>query len=213
VAELTLALMLACLRRLVPLDAAVRAGEGWRRPPEEMDRFGEIGGRTVGLVGYGAVPRLLAPVLRALGAEVVYWTRAPRGGEEAAWRPLDRLLAEADIVSLHLPLVPETEWLVDRRALSRLRPGAVLVNTARGGLIDEAALVDALRDGRLGAAGLDVFAQEPLPDGHPLTRLENVVLVPHLAWLTPETLARSLAVAVENVRRLGAGEPLLHRVA
>ena len=212
VAELTLALMLACLRRLVTLDAAVRAGEGWRRPAGEMDGFGEIGGRTVGLVGYGAVPRRLAPVLRALGAEVLYWTRAPKPGAEAAWRPLERLLEEADIVSLHLPLTPETERLIDRAALARMRPGGVLVNTARGGLVDEPALVEALRDGRLGAAGLDVFAQEPLPDGHPLTRLDNVVLVPHLAWLTPETLARSLAVAVENVRRLGAGEDLLHRV-
>ena len=212
VAELTLALMLACLRRVVTLDAAVRAGEGWRRPAEEMDGFGEIGGRTVGLVGYGAVPQRLSPVLRSLGAEVVYWTRAPKPGEEAAWRPLERLLEEADIVSLHLPLAPETEQLIDRAALARMRPGAVLVNTARGGLVDEAALVDALREGRLDAAGLDVLAQEPLPEGHPLTRLGNVVLVPHLAWLTPETLARSLAVAVENLRRLGAGEGLLHRV-
>ena len=143
---------------------------------------------------------------------MLYWTRAPKPGEEAAWRPLERLLEEADIVSLHLPLAPETERLIDRAALARMRPGGVLVNTARGGLVDEPALVEALRDGRLGAAGLDVFAQEPLPDGHPLTRLDNVVLVPHLAWLTPETLARSLAVAVENVRRLGAGEDLLHRV-
>ena len=213
VAEHALALMLACLRRVPALDAAVRAGEGWRRPAEEMDRFGEIGGRTVGLVGYGALPRLLEPVLRAIGAEVVYWTRTPKPDAPAAWRPLGELLAGADIVSLHLPLVPETERLIDAGALARMRPGAVLVNTARGGLVDEAALVEALRDGRLGAAGLDVFAREPLPEGHPLTRLDNVVLAPHLAWLTPETLDRSLAVAVENVRRLAAGEPLLHRVA
>jgi phosphoglycerate dehydrogenase-like enzyme len=95
-----------------------------------------------------------------------------------------------------------------------MRPGSILVNTARGGLVDEEALVEALRDGRLAAAGLDVFADEPLPaGGHPLLALDNVVLTPHVAWLTPETLERSLAVAVENCRRLAAGGPLLHRVA
>src|SRR4051794_26523635 len=114
VGELTLALMLACVRRLVTRDPAVRAGEGWRRPAGEMDGFGEIGGRTGGVVGYGAVPQRLAPVLRAVGADVLYWTRAPKRGEEAAWRPLERLLDEADIVSLHLPLTPETERLIDR---------------------------------------------------------------------------------------------------
>lgn len=213
VAELTLALMLACLRRLVPLDAAVRAGQGWRRPLEEMDRFGEIGGRTVGLVGYGAVPRLLAPVLRALGAEVLYWAREPKPDAPDSWRPLPDLLAASDVVSLHLPLAPDTERLIDRDALARMRPGAVLVNTARGGLVDEPALVDALREGHLAAAGLDVLADEPPPADHPLLALDNVVLTPHQAWLTPETLERSLAVAVENCRRSAAGEPLLNRVA
>ncbi len=213
VAELTLALLLACLRRVPALDAATRAGLGWSRPADEMDRVGEVGGRTVGLVGYGAVPRLLAPVLRAMGAEVLYWARKPNAEVPDAWRPLPDLLAASDIVSLHLPLVPETTRLIDRTALAGMRPGAVLVNTARGGLVDEAALVEALRDGRLAAAGLDVFADEPLTADHPFLTLDNVVLTPHLAWLTPETLERSLVVAVENCRRLAAGGPLLHRVA
>ena len=213
VAELTLALLLACLRRVPALDAATRAGLGWSRPAGEMDRFGEVGGRTVGLVGYGAVPRLLAPVLRAMGAKVLYWARKPDADASDAWRPLPDLLTTSDIVSLHLPLVPETARLIDSTALAGMRPGAVLVNTARGGLVDEAALVEALRDGRLAAAGLDVFADEPLPASHRLLAFDNVVLTPHLAWLTPETLERSLAVAVENCRRLGSGEPLLNRVA
>jgi phosphoglycerate dehydrogenase-like enzyme len=213
VAEMTLGLMLACLRRLPQLDAATRAGAGWQRPVDEMDRFGEIGGRTVGLVGYGAVPRLLGPVLAVMGARVVCWTRSPRPDAVAESVTLKELLAASDIVSLHLPLVPETAKLIDERALARMKPGSILVNTARGALIDRDALVEALRSGHLRAAGLDVFAEEPLPRDHPLLALENVVLAPHLAWLTPETLARSLAVAVENCRRLRAGAPLLHRVA
>jgi phosphoglycerate dehydrogenase-like enzyme len=212
VAEMTLALMLACLRRVPQLDAATRAGLGWRRPAEEMDRFGEIGGRKVGLVGYGAVPRLLAPVLRAMGAELLYWSRSPKPDALGTALPLPDLLTGSDVVSLHLPLLPETERLIDHAALTRMRPGAILVNTARGGLVDEAALVEALACGHLRAAGLDVFAEEPLPPDHPLLGLDNVVLAPHLAWLTPETLARSIKVAAENTHRLRNGAPLLHRV-
>jgi phosphoglycerate dehydrogenase-like enzyme len=126
---------------------------------------------------------------------------------------LAEVLARADIVSLHLPLVPETDRLIDRAALARMKPGAILVNTARGGLVDEAALVAALTGGPLRAAGLDVFAEEPVPSDNPLLRLDNVVLMPHVAWLTPETLDRSLDVAVENMRRLRDGRALLHRVA
>jgi phosphoglycerate dehydrogenase-like enzyme len=122
------------------------------------------------------------------------------------------LLATADIVSLHLPLVSDTEKLIDAAALGRMKPGAILINTARGGLVDEIALIAALTGGRLRAAGLDVFAEEPVPPGNPLLALDNVVVMPHVAWLTPETLDRSLDIAVENMRRLRAGGELLHRV-
>jgi phosphoglycerate dehydrogenase-like enzyme len=213
VAELTLALMLACLRRLAWLDARVRAGGGWRIAPDALAGCGEIAGRTVGLVGYGAVPRRLVPVLLALGAEVRYWSRTRHHDALARWAELDELLAAADILSLHLPATPETVGLLDAAALARLKPGAILVNTARGELVDETALLAALEAGQLAAAGLDVFAAEPLPADHPLLGREDVVLVPHLAWRTAETLERSLAVAVENCRRLRAGRELLHRVA
>jgi phosphoglycerate dehydrogenase-like enzyme len=213
VAELTLALMLASLRRLPAMDAATRRGQGWTAAGSLQEQAGELGGRAVGLVGYGAVARLLAPVLVALGARVLYAARSEHAEAPGERRELDELLAESDVVSLHLPLTPETERLLDERALGRMKPGAVLVNTARGGLVDEAALVEALRSGRLRAAGLDVFDREPLPADSPLLGLENVVLAPHVAWLTPETLERSVAVAAENCRRLAAGEPLLHRVA
>ena len=112
-----------------------------------------------------------------------------------------------------MPLVPETERLIDGAALARMKPGAILVNTARGGLVDEAALVAALTSGHLRAAGLDVFAEEPVPLDNPLLALDNVALMPHVAWLTPETLDRSLDVAIENMRRLRDGAELLHRVA
>jgi phosphoglycerate dehydrogenase-like enzyme len=213
VAEMTLLLMLAALRRAAALDAATRRGEGWIAGPRWQEAYGELCGRTVGLVGYGAVPAILAPMLDAMGADLIYTARAPKAERPGAWSTLEALLARADIVSLHLPLTPETTRVIDAAALARMKPGAILVNTARGGLVDEPALVAALASGRLAAAGLDVFAQEPVVPDNPLLALDNVVLAPHVAWLTPETLARSLAVAVENCRRLACRGELLHRVA
>ena len=213
VAELTLLLMLACLRKLPRFDAATRAGLGWALPPAMQDGLGELAGRTVGLVGYGAVPVALAPILAAFGCRVLYTATAPRVGRETDYRSLPDLLAEADILSLHVPQTRETEKMIDAVALARMKPGAILINTARGGLVDEAALVAALRSGQLAAAGLDVFAQEPAAPDNPLFALENVVLAPHAGWLTSGTFARSFSIAAENCRRLGAGEPLLHQVA
>ena len=210
VAEMTLALMLSALRQLPAFGRATREGKGWRMDSALQDRLGEIGGRTVGLVGFGAVPRALAPVLKALGARILYTAREPKPEAEglAERRPLSALLEESDIVSLHVPETPETVGMIDSAALGRMKPGAILVNTARGSLVDEAALAEALAGGRLGAAGLDVFAREPVPPDNPLLRLDNVALAPHVAWLTMDTVERSLDVALDNCRRLDAGEPL-----
>jgi phosphoglycerate dehydrogenase-like enzyme len=188
--------------------------EVWVFPVKSMSgaRVDEARVEPGGLVGFGAVPSLLAPVLRALGARVLYTARSPKHTAEAEYRELDTLLAEADIVSLHVPLTTATSGLLNARRLAAMRPGAVLINTARGALVDEAALLDHLERGHLAGAGLDVFVDEPLPADHPLLRRPEVVLAPHVAWLTGETLSRSLEVAVENCRRLAAGEPLLHRV-
>jgi len=213
VAELALALMLACLRRLPAFDAATRAGRGWSLDPAMQDGLGELGGKTVGLVGYGAIPHALAPVLTALGCRVIYTSRTPHADAPDAYRPLEKLLAEADILSLHVPLDAATDRMIDRDALARMKPGAILINTARGGLVDQTALTDALRSGKLAAAGLDVFAAEPADPADPLLTLPNVVLTPHIGWLTTGTFTRSLSVAAENCRRLAAGEPLLHQVA
>jgi phosphoglycerate dehydrogenase-like enzyme len=166
--------------------------------------FGELGGRTVGLLGYGAVPRLLAPMLEAMGAKVLYWSRS------ASNTDLEGLLSDSDIVSLHLPLTPDTAKFLDPGKLKR---GAILINTARGGLVDQGLLTASLRSGHLAAAGLDVFSEEPPVPGEPLLCLPNVICAPHLAWLTRETLERSLAAAAENVRRLEGGAPLAYKVA
>jgi len=211
VAEHALGLMLAVLRQINRFDGDVRAGKGWQWDPQRQDALGEISGRTVGLVGFGGVSRLLAPILEAMGAEVIYTTRHPLPNDDRH-QTLEQLLAASDIVSLHVPLTEETEKLVNAERLTNMKRGAILINTARGGLVDEAALLDALVDGQLSGAGLDVFAAEPTPADNPLFSLSNVVLSPHVAWLTRETLERSLAVAVDNCRRLEAGGPLLHRV-
>jgi phosphoglycerate dehydrogenase-like enzyme len=210
VAELTLALMLAVLRRLPRFDAAMRRGE-WSDPALQ-DGIGELGGRTVGLVGYGAIPRLLAPVLATLGCRLIYTSRTPHPDAVGEWHSLDALLSESDVVSLHLPLTAETETLIDARAFARMRRGAILINTARGGLVDQSALSHALTDGKLAGAGLDVFVHEPHDATEPLFRLPNVVLTPHIGWLTTGTFDRSFALAAENCRRIAAGEALLHRV-
>lgn len=212
VAEMALLLILACLRRLPLLDRATREGHGWKLDNALQDSFGEIGGRTIGLIGYGAIPSILTPALQALGATVLYTSKSHKPSASATFRSLQNLLEEADIVSLHLPLTPETEHLIGDDEFKRMRPGAILINTARGGLVHEPALVRALESGRLAAAGLDVFENEPIAPDNPLLKFSNVVLTPHLAWLTRENLERSMAVAVENCRRLVEGQPLLHRV-
>ena len=190
----------------------MRTPAGWMLPQPCQDQLGELGGRVVGLVGYGAVPARLAPILEAMGARVVFTNRSPRPEAVGQAMSLGALLAESDIVSLHLPLTSDTEGLIDRAALSPMRPGAILINTGRGGLVDESALVDALESGQLGGAGLDVFAEEPTLADNQLLASDRVVVSPHTAWLTRETLARSLEVATENCRRLRDGRPLLHRV-
>ena len=212
VVEMTLLLVLATLRRLARLDRLTRTGKGWKFEPELPDDLGELSGRTVGLVGFGAVARRLVPMLQAIGAKVVYTSRQPAPDAPIPFLPLAELLPVADVLSLHLPLTPETTGIIDAAALAAMKRGSVLINTARGPLVDEAALFEALTSGHLRGAGLDVFAREPVSKDDPLLKLQNVVVTPHLAWLTTETLERSLSIISENYRRLRTGEPLLYRV-
>lgn len=206
VAEGTVLLMLAALRRLPILDRAVRRGRGWPSDPELGETVRDIGGCTVGLVGYGNIAKRVGAVVAAMGATVLHTSTRDDG--RPGWRPLPEVLAAADIVSLHLPLTPDTRHLIGREALARMKPDAVLVNTSRGAVVDEGALVDALRGGRLAAAGLDVFEAEPVAPGNPLLELDNVVLTPHVTWYTADTMKRYLTEAVANCRRLRDGQPL-----
>ena len=210
VAEMTLLLMFAALRRLPTLDRVCRNGT-WLLDVADKAGLGELGGRVVGLVGFGGVPAILAPMLEAMGAQVLYTARSPK---PVPWEhcELDALFERADIVSLHLPLNESTKQLVNAARLARMRPGTILINTARGGLVEQVALVDALRSGRLASVGLDVFDEEPIPPDNPLLAMERCVVAPHVAWLTDETLQRSLVVAVRNSLAIRHRAPLQHLI-
>jgi phosphoglycerate dehydrogenase-like enzyme len=212
VAELTVLLMLATLRRLTELDVQTRTGNGWALDSGLLDDLGELGGRTVGLVGFGAVGQCLAPMLRAIGAHVLYTRRHGSPQQHARFVSFPDLLRSADVVSLHVPLTSETAGMMNDHAFAAMKPGAILINTARGGLVDYQGLYRALVSGRLRGAGLDVFDAEPATGSNPLFRLPNVIVTPHLAWFTSETLNRGLVVFSQNCRRLRDGGPLLHRV-
>ncbi|WP_018602538.1 2-hydroxyacid dehydrogenase [Mycobacterium sp. 155] len=210
VAEGTVLLMLAALRRLIELDQYTRAGEGWPADVTLGETVRDIGGCTVGLIGYGNVARRVERIVTAMDASVLHTTTHNTG--HPRWRSLAELLATSDIVSLHAPLTDATRGLLDRTALATMKPGSVIVNTARGPIIDEAALLEALGTGRIAAAGLDVFEAEPIPAGHPLLDLENVVLTPHVSWYTVDTMRRYLQAAVDNCRRIHDGQPLANVV-
>ncbi|MDF2743757.1 MAG: hypothetical protein K0S88_5134 [Actinomycetia bacterium] len=204
VPELTFGLMLAVLRRIHPLAAELAAG-AW---PAAMG--GTLAGRTLGVLGLGRHGRPVARIAAAFGMLVLAWDRDPGreypDDEPVAERlPLDDLLARSDVVSIHLKLSPESTGLLDRDRLARMRPGAILVNTARGAIVDEQALVEALTAGRLAGAGLDVFATEPLPADHPLRRAPNVVLTPHIGWKVDEVFAEWAEIAAEQLDAWLAG--------
>jgi D-3-phosphoglycerate dehydrogenase len=195
VAEHAAALMWAAARGLARMDRGMRAG-AWLRTEGVQLR-----GKTLGLLGYGGIAAEMARIGRGIGMEVLAWNRTSRVAEGVRSVPLDRLLANSHVVSLHLLLTDETRGFLGAGRLAAMRPGAILVNTARGALVDEAALLDALRGGRLGHAALDVFDREPLPPGHPLTLLDNVTLSAHSAFRTPEAnetlIRRALDIACE----------------
>lgn len=213
VAEGTLLLMLAALRRLPLLDRATRAGTGWPSDPSLGETVRDVGSCTVGLVGYGNIAKQVERVVVAMGtpADRVLHT-STRDDGHPGWRPLPELLADSDIVSLHLPLTEATHHLLDRQALALMKPAAVLINTARGPIVDEQALAEALRAGRLAAAGLDVFSVEPVEADNPLLNLDNVVLTPHVTWYTADTMRRYLELALGNCRRIRDGQPLANVV-
>jgi D-3-phosphoglycerate dehydrogenase / 2-oxoglutarate reductase len=211
IAEHCLVLMLAVARRLVQLDTAVRRGD-WPRGMLTQCR-----GKTLGIIGTGAIGTAFAELGRGIGMRVLAWSLHPdpAKAERAGFTyvpSLPALLGESDVVSLHLRSSPDTRGMLGRDQFARMKRGAIFINTARGDLVDEEALVDALRDGTLAGAGLDVFAKEPLVRDHPLLSLPNALLTPHTAGTTPEALANGLNMCAENVVRFIAGRPVVHRV-
>jgi phosphoglycerate dehydrogenase-like enzyme len=213
VAEHTFALLLALVRRIVAGDRDLRAGRF--REPSNLPGP-ELRGKTLGLVGLGNTGRRVAEIARlGFGMELLYTDQAPRPETEAALgarrRSLDELLSESDFVSLHVNLSPATRKLIDRRALGLMKPSACLINVARGPVVDEEALVEALREGRIAGAGLDVFQLEPPAPEHPLWQLSNVVVTPHRAGASAESL-HGCSMVVKDVIRVLRGEEPVHPV-
>jgi D-3-phosphoglycerate dehydrogenase len=183
-------------RKTAAMDDGIRQG-GWPRS-EGM----QLTGKTVGLVGFGGIAAEMARLCNGIGMHVLAWNRTARQHPGVEFVPLEKLLAESAVVSVHLALNDATRGFLSRDRIRAMRRGAVLVNTARGAVVDEAAMVAAVEDGHLGHAALDVFAQEPLPAGHPLARLDNATLTSHSAFRTPEASDNLIGAALDHCRRI-----------
>ena len=231
VAEQTLLLMLGLSRKVVRGHAATAGGEYRElglepvRTEERRHRFQwmqlpdifELNGRILGLVGFGEIATEVARRARAFGMKIGYWSRRrlPAEIEEeegVSYRDLPQLLEESDFVSLHVPLTPETERLIDAGALCRMKSEAYLINTCRGGVVDEDALMDALRTGRIKGAGLDVFLYEPIPFDHPMLALDNVLLAPHLGGGSGGARVKHARDVMANLVALREGRPVRHLI-
>ena len=206
VSEHALALALAVSRQIVQNDRRIRGG-GWA-----AGFIDELYGKTLGVVGTGAIGRRMVQLGQGIGMNVMAWTfnptpeRAKQYGVE--FLELDELLRRSDVVSLHVALTPDSQGMIGREQLALMKPTAILVNVARGAVVDEAALVEALQRRAIAGAGLDVFEVEPLPPGHPLTLLDNVVLAPHAGSMAYNGTMRGLEMSIENLERFAAGSPV-----
>jgi D-3-phosphoglycerate dehydrogenase len=199
VAEHTIALMLAASRDIARMDRQVRGGT-W------LTREGvQLAGKTLGIVGLGGIGREVMRIARGIGMEVIAWNRTPQPGAPPV--ALDDLLARSDVITLHLALNDETRGFLDAQHIARMKPGVVLINTARGALVDETALLEGLRSGRIRHAGLDVFHAEPLKADHPLAAIDNVTLSAHAGFRTLEASQTLLRRAIDIVRRIVGAPP------
>ncbi len=196
VAECAFALMWASAKGFCRMDRAMREGNWLRSDGVQLT------GKTLGLIGFGGIAMELARLARGVGMEVLAWNRSPKTHAGVTFVELDELLARSDVVSLHLLLTDETRGLISRERIAQMRDGAILINTARGALVDEAAMLDGLASGKIGHAGLDVFVTEPMPKDHPLTKLDNVTLSAHSAFRTPEASDNLIEAALNHCRRI-----------
>jgi D-3-phosphoglycerate dehydrogenase / 2-oxoglutarate reductase len=200
VAESAIALMWAAARGIAQMDREMRAGNWLREDGMQLT------GKTLGLIGFGGIAAEVARIALGSGMRVLAWNRSPKSFAGVAFVTLERLLAESHVVSLHLLLNDETRGFLSAKRIAAMKPGVILVNTARGAHVDEAAMIDALKSGHIRHAGLDVFNIEPLPGDHPLTKLPNVTLSAHSAFRTPEASENLIQAAWEHCRRIVKGE-------
>jgi D-3-phosphoglycerate dehydrogenase len=206
VADHAAAMALSLSRKLGRYDAGVRAGE-WKIDAM-VDQVRSLSQSTVGLVGFGRIARAFAARMQAFGATVVVYDPYVSAADGATMLPLDDVIAQADILSLHVPLTPETRHIIGKAEIARMRKGAILINVSRGGLVDEMALAEALASDHLGGAGLDVFEKEPLPAGAPLRAAPNAIFSPHAAFFSDASVERLQRLAAEEGLRALKGEPL-----
>lgn len=199
VAEAAIALMWAAARNIALMDREMRAGQWLREDGMQLT------GKTLGLIGYGGIGAEVARIASGSGMRVLAWNRTPKSAPNVSFVGLDQLLGESHVVSLHLLLTDETQGFLSRERIAQMRAGAVLVNTARGALVDEAAMIEALGSGQLRHAALDVFEVEPLPADHPLAKLSNVTLSAHSAFRTPEASDNLVEAALAHCRRIAKG--------
>ena len=199
VAEAAIALMWASARGLAQMDRAMRAGN-WLR-----DDAMQLTGKTLGLIGFGGIAAEVARIAKGAGMRVIAWNRTPKQHPGVDFVDLDTLLAQSHVVSLHLLLNDETRGFITGQRIAQMKPGVILVNTARGAIVDEAAMIAALKSGHIRHAGLDVFNIEPLPKDHPLTALPNITLSAHSAFRTPEASENLIHAAWQHCRRIAHG--------
>ena len=199
VAECAIALMWAAARGIAKMDREMRAGNWLREDGMQLT------GKTLGLIGFGGIAAEVARIALGSGMKVIAWNRSPKQFAGVEFVSLDALLAQSQVVSLHLLLNDETRGFLSRDRINAMKPGVILVNTARAAMVDEAAMIEALASGHIRHAGLDVFNTEPLPSGHPLTKIPNVTLSAHSAFRTPEASENLIHAAWEHCRRIARG--------
>lgn len=207
VAQMVFALLLEICQHVGNHSCAVHAGR-WSSNPDFCfwdAPLIELAGKTMGIVGYGRIGKRVAEIARCFGMNVIAWTRTPRDRECVT---LDELLAQSDVISLHCPLFPETQNLINSDTIAKMKDGAILINTSRGPVVDEAALAVALKSGKLYAAAADVATVEPINADNPLLGLPNMIFTPHIAWATNEARKRLMEIAVKNLEAFLSGAPI-----
>lgn len=211
VAQFTMALILEMCHRIGLHNHSVHQGD-WRKSANFcywLTPQMELAGKTIGIIGFGRIGRAVGNLAKAFGMRVIAYNRSQcdEGRQIGQYVELDTLFTESDIVSLHCPLFPETEKIINSQNLAKMKDGAMLVNTARGGLVDENALLDALESGKLRYAAVDVVSQEPMPNDNPLLKTRKCIITPHIAWAPVESRQRLLDCVVENIRTFLNGTP------